>query len=184
MIVAIIFANGIYYVFRGQFKSAEKLDHKMELNLYEKLSIYSMHIAICSIGWIYSPEATLEYIGMSFPWNRDKTIEVDNGFFLRNPTIAMNLKVRVTDKRIAFKDQCYSLTNPNHRLALAANPGFLSVGKEITTFTVPVHYPYCRNTHIGITDKLVLVMNENLFNYLEQEHWLHPFTVVYKATTP
>lgn len=67
IIFMIVFANGCYFVFNGQFKAAEKIKNKQELNLYEISSIYTMHLAICTAGLVYSPEAAIQQILMSFP---------------------------------------------------------------------------------------------------------------------
>lgn len=74
ILLLVIFANGIYYLFWGQFKSTERLKQGKELNLYEMCSVYSMHVGMSIVGWIHSPEATKQVISMTFPWNRGKTI--------------------------------------------------------------------------------------------------------------
>lgn len=80
-LLILLFGNGCYYVFYGQHLSADKLRRGEELNKYEIGSIYSMHLGICAIGWLYSPEATKEIIGMSFKRNRDKVIKKGSDFF-------------------------------------------------------------------------------------------------------
>lgn len=180
LIITLIFINGGYFVFYGQHKAARKLANNCELNTYEIVSTYTMHLAICTVGWIYGPEATKEYINMSFKKNRDKTIYVESDFFLTSPIVQKYAEnIGSEEKRIAFKDDCYSLFNPNHRVALAANPGFLSKRGSTLYFRVPVHYPSCINTKIYITKNKYILMNECLFNYLEKINLLHPHTIIY-----
>ena len=181
VIIGIIFINGCYFVFSGQHKAAQKLENHQELNTYEIFSTYTMHIAICTIGRIYGKEVAKEYIGMSFKENRDTTKFIKSDFFLSSPIVKQvydSLSCGY-EKRIAFRDTCYSLHNPNCHVALAANPGFLYKTDSITFFKVPVHYPYCLNTKIYITQDKYILMNESLFNYLEKINILHPYTVVY-----
>lgn len=149
-LLILLFGNGCYYVFYGQHLSADKLRRGEELNKYEIGSIYSMHLGICAIGWIYSPEATKEIIGMSFKKNRDKV-----------------------------GDKSYSFLDSDHRLALAVNPGYLWRDRDYVYLEVPVHYPVCYNTHIGVTKNYHVTVHECLFSYLEKKRILHPYTVIY-----
>jgi len=182
-LLGIVFLNGCYYVFHGQFRSADKIREGKELNLYEKASIYSMHACICTMGWIYSPEATKEVIGMSFRANRGKVIKKENDFFLSNRKVASIYKSQYTKKRVAFNgDVSYALGHPDHRVALAINPGFLWRDAEKVYMEVPVHYPICYDTHIGITKNVSITLNECLFSYLEGKGILHPYTVIYYAS--
>lgn len=179
--VGVVFANGCYFVFWGQHNAAQKLTNKQELNLYEIISSYTMHLAICIVAPIYGKEVAQEYVGMSFKRNRDTVKYIESDFFLESPILCKHLKSLLGDeeRRIAFKDDCYSLYNPNHSVALAANPGFLRKSGNKLLFRVPIHYPVCINTKIYITRNRYILINESLFNYLEQINILHPYTIVY-----
>ena len=179
LLLFVLVVNGTYYVFWGQFKSVDRLNQNKELSLYEKLSIYSMHLCICTMGWIYSPEATREIIAMSFPHNRDKTIYKESDFFLKYPIINNRYRTQYSRFKVAFKDTAYSHSDPNHRLALAVNPGYLWRDANTVYLEAPIHYPVCYNTHIGITSNIQIIINECLFTYLEQIRWLHPYTLIY-----
>lgn len=182
----IVFANGCYFVFDGQFKAAEKIKNKQELNLYEISSIYTMHMAICTIGWIYSPEATKEIIAMCFKKNRNIDKYVENDFFLESPKVqqaVQNLRPGV-EKRVAFTDSCYSLFDPNHTVALAVNPGFLKIEGSRLTFRAPINYPTYSLTKIYVTKNKYILIHESLFDYLERVGVLHPYTIVYYTDYP
>ena len=133
-----------------------------------------MHITVCMVGLIYSPVASKEIFNMSFRKNRDKVIYKKSNFFINNPKIHNCYKTQYKEKRIAFTQNEYSILNPNHKVALAANPGFLWTNKDTVYFKVPVHYPYCENTKIDN-----ICIDECLFNYLENKHILHPYTIIY-----
>lgn len=180
VLFSVVFLNGCYYVFWGQKASAQKIREGKELTLYEIGSIYTMHMAICTVGWIYSPEATKEIIGMSFKKNRDKVIRKESDFFLKYPIIQDQYQSQYARRKIAFNgDKSYSLLDSDHRLALAVNPGYLWRDKDYVYLEAPVHYPVCYNTHIGITKSFRITINECLFSYLEQKGILHPYTIVY-----
>ena len=103
LLIAAVFINGVYFVFHGQFRTAEKILNKQQISRYEIASIYTMHLAICTVGWIYSPEATKEIIGMSFSKNRNTVKYVENDFFLESPVVQKALKGLAVgkEKRIA-----------------------------------------------------------------------------------
>lgn len=184
-LLALLFANGCYYVIYGQFRSTDKLRQGKELTYYEIGSIYTMHLAICIVGWIYSPEATMEIIGMSFRRNRDKVIRKESDFFLEFPVIRNHYQNQYSRKRIAFDgDKSYSFLDKDHRLALAVNPGYFWRDHEYVYLEAPVHYPVCYNTNIGITKSFRVTINECLFSYLENKGILHPYTIVYHTRIP
>ena len=179
-LVGVVFLNGCYYVFHGQKASAEKVRAGEDLNMYEIASIYTMHLTICAVGWVFSPEATVEVIGMSFRKNRDKVFKKETDFFLKYPIIRDHYKNQYTRKKIAFNgDISYSLLDGDHRLALAVNPGYLWRDKDYVYLETPVHYPICYNTHIGISKHCRVTINECLFSYLEKRGILHPYTIIY-----
>lgn len=176
----VVLANGCYFVFWGQHKAARKLADKQELNPYEIISTYTMHLAICIVAPIYGKEVAQEYVGMSFKKNRNSIKYVESDFFLDSPVVRKHLtSLGDKERRIAFKDDCYSLYNPNHSVALAANPGFLKKQDNKLIFRVPLHYPVCINTKIYITRNRYILINESLFNYLEKIGVLHPYTIMY-----
>jgi len=180
VLFAVVFLNGCYYVFWGQKTSVQKIREGKELNLYEIGSIYTMHMAICIVGWIFSPEATTEIIGMSFKKNRDKVIRKESDFFLKYPIIQDQYQNQYSRKKIAFNgNKSYSLLDSDHRLALAVNPGYLWRDNGCVYLEAPIHYPVCYNTHIGITKSFRITINECLFSYLERKGILHPYTIVY-----
>ena len=82
----IVFVNGCIYVFALQEKTMDKIKNGEEPSLYEKCSIYTMHMAVYMFGWPLSPEAASEIFKMSFPWNREKAVLREDDFFMESPT--------------------------------------------------------------------------------------------------
>jgi hypothetical protein len=58
VIISIIIGNACYWLFSDiQTRCVEKINNNKELSLYEKSSIMSLHLGICSLGYLYCPDA-------------------------------------------------------------------------------------------------------------------------------
>ena len=55
-----VFINGCIYVFALQDRTMNKIQKGEDVSLYEKCSIYTMHMAVYMFGWPLSPEAAGE----------------------------------------------------------------------------------------------------------------------------
>ena len=176
-----IFINGCIYVFNLQEKTMDKIKKGEEPSLYEKCSIYTMHMAVYMFGWPLSPEAASEIFKMSFPWNREKTVFRENDFFMESPTVQKALKglQEGQRKRIAFKaETAYNTASPDHRVALAVNPGYLYKKDGKVYLESYAHYPYYSATPITIFGARIIIQ-EGLFHYLEKIGWMHPYTMTW-----
>lgn len=186
-LLALVFANGCYYVIRGQEVSADKLRQGIELNLYEKCSIYTMHVALWTIGWPMSPQAARECFMLHFPQKDTVTIRMN----LSSPRIAAAVR--------ALKDQpvgsamsvtwdgyeAYSLASPEHRAAIAVNPcRVVKEWQEAYLYTCGVYslmqYPIQSSTVFTIGSVRIPVQ-EGLFRYLQDKGWLSYFTARYRV---
>ena len=125
-----------------------------------------MHLAVCTFGWFFSPEAAREVIGMSFKRNRGKVIRKETDFFEKYQIIAAGcFAADGVRKRIAFDgDVSYKFSAKERRLALAVNPGY-----------------YWKD---GLPWGGHVTLNECLFSYLEDKGILHPYTIVYSSPVP
>jgi hypothetical protein len=56
-----------------------------DLNLYEKCSMYSINICICTLGWFASPEATIQQILCTIPTKN--TVVLHSKYFARHDKI-------------------------------------------------------------------------------------------------
>ena len=177
----IVFINGCIYVFNLQEKTMDKIKNGEEPSLYEKCSIYTMHMAVYMFGWPLSPEAAGEVFRMSFPWNREKTVLREDDFFMESPTVQKTLKglQEGQRKRIAFKaETAYNTASPDHRVALAVNPGILYKKDGKVYLESYAHYPYYSATPITIFGSKIII-HEGLFHYLEKIGWMHPYTMTW-----
>lgn len=176
-----IFINGCIYVFNLQEKTMDKIKNGEEPSLYEKCSIYTMHMAVYMFGWPLSPEAASEIFKMSFPGNREEAILREDDFFMESPTVQKALKglQEGQRKRIAFKaETAYNTASPDHRVALGVNPGYLYKKDGKVYLESYAHYPYYSATPITIFG-LKIIIHEGLFHYLEKIGWMHPYTMTW-----
>jgi hypothetical protein len=181
VVFLIIFINGCIYVFNLQEKTMDKIKNGEEPSLYEKCSIYTMHMAVYMFGWPLSPEAAGEVFRMSFPWNRETAILREDDFFMESPTVQKALKdlQEGQRKRIAFKaETAYNTASPDHRVALGVNPGYLYKKDGKVYLESYAHYPYYSATPITIFG-LKIIIHEGLFHYLEKIGWMHPYTMTW-----
>ena len=175
------FVNGCIYVYALQDKTMNKIQKGDDVSLYEKCSIYTMHMAVYLFGWPLSPEAAGEIFRMSFPWNREKRVFKKNDFFIDSPTVGNAIKHLGYGQRkyIAFKaSEAYNTASPDHRVALAVNPGYLYKKDGKFYLESYAHYPNYSKTPFTIFGAKIII-HEGLFHYLEKIHWLHPYTMTW-----
>lgn len=180
-VTLIVFINGCIYVFGLQEKTMKKIQDGAQVTLYEKCSIYTMHMAVYLLGWPLSPEAAGEIFRMSFPWNREKDVYKRNDFFIESPTVDKALNNLATGQRkyIVFKaSTAYNTASPDHRVALAVNPGYLYKKDGKIYLESYAHYPQYSKTPITLFGAKIII-HEGLFHYLEKIHWIHPYTMTW-----
>lgn len=176
-----VFINGCIYVFALQDRTMNKIQKGEDVSLYEKCSIYTMHMAVYLFGWPLSPEASGEIFRMSFSKNREKTIYKENDYFMDSPAVQRALKglEEGQRKKIVFKaETAYNTASPDHRVALAVNPGFLYKKDGKVYLESYAHYPHYRATPITLFGAKI-VIHEGLFHYLEKIGWMHPYTMTW-----
>ena len=149
IIIALLFANGCYYVFWGQEQSMKKLQQGKELNLYECCSIYSMHCAVWMFGWTISPEAAQQAFFMHFKGDR----YVNNDFFYN---IKDNLRYQLALPKGSYKIE--KMPDPD---------------REYYTCVIDIHYT---NNILNIKG---IPFYSPLFKELEKKGWLHTYTMYY-----
>ena len=176
-----VFINGCIYVFGLQDWTMNKIQKGEDVSLYEKCSIYTMHMAVYMFGWPLSPEAAGEIFKMSFPWNRETAIFRENDFFMDSPAVQRALKglEEGQRKKIVFKaETAYNTASPDHRVALGVNPGFLYKKDGRVYLESYAHYPHYSATPITLFGAMI-VIHEGLFHYLEKIGWMHPYTMTW-----
>ena len=181
LLCAAVFINGGIYVFCLQDWTMNKIQNGEKVTLYEKCSIYTMHMAIYLFGWPLSPEASGEIFRMSFSKNREQTINKENDYFLDSPSVQNALKGMGEGerKKIVFKGEtAYDTSCPDHRVALAVNPGLRYKEDGKVYLESYAHYPYYSATPITVCGYRIII-HEGLFHYLEKIHWMHPYTMIW-----
>lgn len=180
-LITCVFINGCIYVFALQDNTMDRIRNGEDVSLYEKCSIYTMHMAVYLFGWPLSPEAAGEIFRMSFPWNREKSVMKENDFFMDSPAVQKAL-VNLQEgqrKRIVFKaETAYNTASPDHRVALGVNPGFLYKKDGKIYLESYAHYTYYSATPITLFGAKI-VIHEGLFHYLEKIGWMHPYTMTW-----
>ena len=189
-IIGLIFANGCYYVFWGQEKSADKLKRGQELNLYECCSIYSMHMGVWVFGWVISPEAAEQAFLMQFT-KEEKTLTRHNDFFkfssvFQQQTQECYNKPYFT-KQIHYSPADFAIGCEEIRYALAIDGAAYTlqwIDDDENTYPVEkcavlaTYKPYIGIFNIG---PLKIIINYRLLVYLQEIGWLHTFTITYEC---
>lgn len=160
VIIVLLFANLVYYVFIGQSNSVQKLTQNKELNLYECISIYQMHISMWSVGWIIAPEAAMEARLMHVK-HKDPVVIYSSFPSLAKPEL--------------WKNGIYNYKNPQFRYALALNTSDLTIEKTDDCTICSLTVKYTDNVH-SICN---IPVNTCLFKYLQDINWIFPYKIIY-----
>lgn len=177
-VFTIIFINGCYFVFKGQFIATEKVQSDKELNLYETISTYTMHTACWMFGWIFAPTTA----HLAFCSQFGITPENLSLNTLRNPELNKIQKYLLDNKiinkpyRITFKsytdDASMYLNGATITLIDYISQDFGNTEPFIRgKFQVNAYYDY----KPGIITFKNIKISETLFDYLENKNILHPF---------
>ncbi len=178
---AVVFANGVYYVFYGQSKSAEKLARGEDLNIYECCSIYTMHCATVAFGWMLSPEASYQCAVMLF--SKEGSIHYRSSDFMRSSVIQSQIANSESDKFVidfplnAITGNKKSPLRNELKYAIAYDGAEYSLANGNPTLTVDCKY----DRYIGVYDVGVLVFRFHweLLRYIQDKGMIHRCTVVY-----
>lgn len=191
-ILAIVFANGCYFVFCHQDKSMAKIQQGKELNFYECCSVYTMHMALWMFGWPLSPEAAKECFLLHLPHEDDDVIRfrASKGF-MKSPKLMeavryLSDKPAGTSVRVAWKaSKDYALHSPEHRAAIAVNACDVikgEVDKTTGNYEIRIRcamvYPKYSWTEFNL-GKFSIYLHEGLFRYLEEKGWISRYIAEY-----
>ena len=181
IVISLIAGNVLYWILSDiQQECYYKIRNNTELNFYEKSSIYSINLCICTFGWPLSPEATIQQILCTVP-TKD-TIIMHSDFFAnhekikslmaRYPNATINNPIRVTWKADYNEFGLWSAyTSGNGRIALACNGMYLYKENEnwVISNIQEFAFPYLPEpTIIG-----PFRFHESLIRYLQDIGWLY-----------
>lgn len=184
IVITLVFINGCYFVFHGQFKATEKVESGKDLNAYEIFSTYTMHSACWLFGWIIEPTtAKLAFCSqfhitpkdshLSVPINEQIEkikLELTTGYLENN--IPLNTKRRLafksyTDKASILLNGAYIQLSSIFKEDIAYTDSYFY--QRYWEYTIPVDYKP------GIVTIANIQISETLFDYLENKGILKPF---------
>lgn len=179
--VAVVFVNGVYYVFYWQSKSAERLARGEDLNLYECCSIYTMHCAAVALGWMLSPEASYQCAVMMF--SKEGSVHHRSSDFMRSNIIQSQTSNYKSGSIIidfplnAITGNKKSAQRNELKYAIAYDSAEYSLTNGTPTLTIDCKY----DRYIGVYDVGVLVFRFHweLLRYIQDKGMIHRCTVMY-----
>ena len=196
VIFVIVFANGCYYVFNGQFKSMDKIKQGKELSLYECCSIYTINTAGWFFGWILSPEAAEQCLLMQFAKTgscHSRIVDISNSKFIQEEIVKHTDRNGRLDFTLNFPLNEITSNKASNlrkelRYALAydgARAYTIPVVDEIEgkdnkeTPVLEVDVKYDKYTALYNVGPFKVTFNWQLLNYIQTRGWLHTCKITY-----
>ena len=189
VIIIVLLANLVYYVFAGQHDSVKKLDAGNDLNFYECVSIYQMHTALWLFAWPASPAAANEVFMMQFSGKDVDTVRHTSNFIRKSilsPRVVSTMQSLSPGqkKKIAYNGNIsYGLSDPEHKAAMAINPCTISREGDLYFIRLDNSWPKRSTTHIRISKDFEIILHEGLFRYLQDKNIIHHFVDEYCYTS-
>lgn len=119
VIVALIIGNGCYWVFSDiQTQCAEKIIEGHETSLYDKASILSLHLGICTVGALYCQEAA--YANFMMLITRKDTVYLHSDKWI-TPKVKARLENQQWGKMAWNGDIDYAFRSPEKDGAILLN---------------------------------------------------------------
>ena len=166
-----------------------------EFSWFNKVEIYTVYVLMNVLGAPRSFEAAKENFHMLWPSSEDKVRTFESDFFLKSKYIQNkldNYSELPKPVRLAWPQSAYNLGEPEARVALALNTGFLSIEDDKVKVSVLCAWPE-HSDHTDHSQPTILIdrpylpkiaVQEGLFWILEQEGWIYPYTAVWEADLP
>lgn len=180
IIILLIIGNGCYWLFSDvQRGCVEKIAKGQPTSLYEKASILTLHLGICSIGSLYCKDAAYANFKMLVTDKDTVYMHSDNWI---TPKIKARFKNNQLGKMAWNGDVDYAFNSPEKDGAILLNGCILSErvidGKQCYVAECDYTWKCPSKTTFKITDGLSIVLYEQLFYELEKVGLLHPFKLV------
>ena len=180
VVIGLIVVNGFYWIFSDvQTKCVEKIAKGESISYYDKFSISTLHLGMCSIGSLYCSEAAWANFKML-------TTDQDTVYLHSNKWLTPKVKARFANQqlgRMAWDgDSDYALKSPEKDGAILLNWCVLDErvidGKECYVAECDYTWKVPSKTTFKITKDFSIVVYEQLFYELEKTGVLHPFKLV------
>jgi hypothetical protein len=178
--ICLIITNICYWLCSDiQDRCVEKIALEKNISFYEKFSILTLHLGICSVGTLYCPEAA----SMNF---KMLTTKEDTVYLYSNKWLTPKIKKRFENNQLGKMawngDIDYAWSSPEKNGAVLLNWCTLKEQKinNQQCYVAECDYTWKvpSKTTFKITDKFSIVIYEQLFYELEKIGWLHPFKLV------
>ena len=186
-LVAVVFMNGLFFVFFWQHRAMEKLNKGGRLNLYECCSAYTMNTALWMLWWPVSPAAAHECLLLHSP-KRHGVVAIGSRRLaetLLSPKVVdaiRSLESRPTGAKTSVRwngETDYALSSPEHRAAIAINPCTITKAEEngeaLYLIRCEMVYAKHSNTPFDI-GPITIRLQEGLLRHLQDRGWLGAFT--------
>lgn len=186
-LVAVVFMNGLFFVFFWQHRAMEKLNKGGRLNLYECCSAYTMNTALWMLWWPVSPAAAHECLLLHSP-KRHGVVSIGSRRLaktLLSPKVVdaiRSLESRPTGAKTSVRwngETDYALSSPEHRAAIAINPCTITKAEEngeaLYLIRCEMVYAKHSNTPFDI-GPITIHLQEGLLRHLQDRGWLWAFT--------
>lgn len=179
-ILALIVGNGCYWVFSDiQTRCADKIAEGRETSLYDKASILSLHLGICTVGALYCPETA--YANFMMLITRKDTLYMHSDRWI-TPKVRARLEKEQWGRMVWNGDVDYAFSSPEKDGAILLNWCMLGEreieGKPCYVAECDYTWKEPSKTTFKITENIAIVIYEQLFYELEKIGLLHPFKLV------
>lgn len=179
VILGIALLNSAYWLFSDkQDRCIEKINSGKNLSVYELASLATLHMGICTVGWLYCPLAAEANMKM---WTtRKDTVYIESRSWV-SPKIRKRIRNNEWGKVAWDGNEAYQPSSPEKTAALTLNWCML---KKMTIKDKPCVAAVCDYTwekpsktqfHLGFA---TIRVYEQLFYELEKRHVLHKFKLV------
>ena len=180
VIIFLVVGNACYWVFSDiQTRCSEKIAEGKSTSIYEKASILSLHLGICTVGAFYCPEAAYANFKML-------VTSKDTVYLHSDKWITPKVKARLGNQqwgRMAWNGNIdYAFRSPEKDGAILLNWCILGEqvidGKLCYTAECDYTWKVPSRTTFKLTDNISIVLYEQLFYELEKSGILHPFKLI------
>jgi hypothetical protein len=173
----IVVSNACYWLFSDiQFKCAEKIAKGYNTSIYEKASILSLHLGICTIGTLYCPEAA--YANFKMLTTKEDTVYIHSNNWI-TPKIIQRFNNKQFGKMSWNGNIDYAFNSPERNGAVLLNWCILKEqiisGKLCYVAECDYTWKVPSRTEFKITENFKIILYEQLFYELEKCGILHPY---------
>lgn len=180
LIVGIIIGNGCYWIFSDlQTKCAKYIVNGKPLSCYDKASILTLHLGICTIGSFYCKDAAWANFQMLV--TKKDTIYLHSGSWI-TPKIKKRFENGQFGKMAWNGNADYAFLSPEKDGAILLNWCILKeqMINDKLCYVAECDYKWKvpSKTIFKITEKFSIVFYEQLFYELEKIGLLHPFKLI------